>query len=96
MFFLIPKNVFFDPSPEHEREVIPDAIEACMHDDGMMVHSLYEAPKGDVPSGSKDSEPKDSEPKGSHDPVPVDPPKGESPISKVPIDHLLTHARAHP
>ena len=56
-----------------------------------MVHSLYEAPKGDFPSGSKDPEPK-----GSHDPVPDDPPKGESPISKVPIDHLLTHARAHP
>ena len=76
---------------ELEREVIPDAIEAFMHDDGMMVHSLYEAPKESVPSGSKDPEPK-----GSPEPVPAESPKGEESISKVPIDHLLTHIPAHP
>ena len=75
---------------EVEREVIPDAIEAFMHDDGMMVHSS-QGSKESVPSGSKDPEPK-----GSPEPVPAESPKGEEPKSKVPIDHLLTHVPAHP
>ena len=74
----------------HEaEEVIPDAVEAFLRDDGMLVHSL-EGPKGDVPSGSKDPKPK-----GFDDSVPLDSPKGESSHSKVPIDHLLTHLPAH-
>ena len=65
----------------HEaEEVFPDAVEAFLCDDGMMVHPL-ESARGDVPSGSKDPAGK-----GSDDPVPSDSPKGGSTHSKVPID----------